>query len=358
MKFTIPLKPFRTAFATAAAASSGRTPLPILQNVKFSAKAGTLTLTGSNSETSVRVKIEADVKEDGDALAPTATVTQLLRAFTGDSVSVETDGNAVVFRCGNAKNRLQSPAPDEFPNPPTAPGYCFTGSGEALSRALLQVLPAIDTESTRYALGGVCFHTEDGRLMCVATDTRRLHLVPVSGQVTSELKPVVVPAVACKAIARMTDGDVAIGATASMLFASQGDIEVATRLVEGVFPKYLSVIPKSEHAISVLVGGLAPIIESANVTTSVESTGVDFTITPDQLTVSSEAAEVGGSECSLPISGGVDCKLRLNGRFVLETLKMLPDEAEVRIDYTDEDTAVQIHHGESLFLVMPIGERQ
>lgn len=100
---------------------------------------------------------------------------------------------------------------------------------------------AIDSESTRYALGGVCW--DNAHL--VASDGRRLHAVRIGDAISTE--PIIIPARAVAAIvalARLFGEDIlSIRLDAANNLIVHGDCwRFSTRLVEGRFPNWRSLL--------------------------------------------------------------------------------------------------------------------
>ncbi len=359
MKLKIPLYRLRAAFQSVASVSPGRTPKPVLQNVLAQANGKTLTLTASNQETSVRCTLEGvEIEDDsGNCLLPTAKFGQILKVFMGDTVGIS-GGDGLIVTGDRSKSTLQTASPDEFPRFTNPKEYTLTVDGEQLGIGLSRVLPATDTESTRYAVGGVFLEVIDGKLRFVATDTRRLyiHEIPCEGKFTAT--NIVVPEAACRALARLT-GTVELSASESALSARSGELELHTRLVEGRFPMYQDFVKVTgDTKARILAGSFLPVVANAKVTTAQESRGMLFRFAKGELVVSSQAADSGKSECRTPLEiDGPDTEVTIDPQFIEDGVRSLRPEDEVLIGLTDSESPVTFRSGASLFLVMPLGER-
>src|SRR5439155_7061180 len=121
---------------------------------------------------------------------------------------------------------------------------------------------ATDTESTRYALGGVLVEIKGESIVMAATDTRRLAVVrgtcAVSGSAAADGGLPVVPAKALSLIEKTLVDDnetVSIAVRNNDMLVKTASATIYSRLVEGRFPKDQDVIPASSTTTAQLVVG-------------------------------------------------------------------------------------------------------
>ena len=300
---TVPLKPFREAFSRAASVVPGKTTKPILTNIHCQVDHdGWLTLTGNTSETALSITMKLEKSTPCVFLLNATRGSQILRELTADELQIEIDGGTINLKCGSFKTRLQTEPADEFPLPPEAPKEGMTVNSVELSTALGLTMLACDTESTRYALGGVAFTKDARSLHLVATDTRRLSVSPVTiqagaGKLPGPYQCPVVPlkaAVVVKNTVSMTDPQTTVFFSESAAWFESRDVVIWSRLVEGSFPRWADVTPKAhDFSFSISAAELAKAIRQVQVTTNAESCGADFAIEATELRISTQAADVG-----------------------------------------------------------------
>ena len=213
MKIQFTPNDFLRLFKLAASAAAARDIKPILQNVKIVAdkEDGTI-LMATNTEIGIRVRLDANVLENGIALLPIKTLRTILdstkeKILTMESVmtapdiddvseSEATDDDdaegedeyvrytpqrrdscSVVLYGQHERHELCTQDPDEFPNVEafTAEAYHELAT-EDMKTLIQRTVFAIDKDNPRYALGGVCFEgqTEHDVITAVATDGRRM----------------------------------------------------------------------------------------------------------------------------------------------------------------------------------------
>ncbi|MGQ0633075.1 MAG: DNA polymerase III subunit beta [Planctomycetaceae bacterium] len=366
MKLLCPRGTLATAFQTVSGVVPTRTPKAILQNVKIEATKGRAVLIGTDQEVGIRYTIaEADVQRAGEALLPTSRVLAILREFQGDVVAIEATSDGVWVRGDRAEFKLGSENAAEFPAVAEFnESGCQTVSAALLRQMIRRTVFATDTESTRYALGGVLVELKGETITMAATDTRRLAVVrgqcASSGSGAPENQTPVVPSKAMSLIERsIADQEEPVS-----LAIRQNDVLVKTRtatiysrLVEGRFPRYQDVIPaQSKVAVDLSVGPFYSAVRQAQIVTSEESRGVDFEFAKGLLVLKSQAAEIGESKVELPISyDGGELTITFDPRYVSDFLRVLDLEQPLRLELTDSESAAVFRTEDGYtYIVMPL----
>lgn len=367
MKATFNRKSMLDAFATVSAVAPARSPKPILQNVKLAINDGEASLLGTDLEVGIRKSlIGVFAVDDGDAILSTARFGQILRASNDDELSLEIDDDKLIVKGGRSRFSLPSEDPALFPVQPDfdAANY-MTLPGDALKRLIKRTSFAVDMDGGRYAIGGAFVEREPESVSFVCTDGRRLAKATTTAEWVGEVDGsarCILPLKAMKLIDRaiVDGGDMVHFAvetgTAAMFRTS--DCVIYTRLVEGRFPAYRDVFPKSSRfTVPLDVASFRSAIEQAAITASEESRGVAFRFTPDGVELTCEAADVGESRVELPLFGSVgeDVVISMDPRYVVECLRNLEPDAPLTVDLVDGQTAALFKSGESYsYVVMPL----
>ena len=343
-----------------------RTPKEILKNVHLIATADGCTLVGTDQEVGMRVEVAGiEVEEPGETLLPAGPMISMLRELSEETVDLELDGDNVVIRSGHSEFQLGSGDPAEFP--PVAgfddrPFYVL--EGDQLREGIRRTLFATDTESTRYALGGVLMEPGEGKMTLAATDSRRLAVMPVA--CTAEgVEPVegaqpVVPSKAMSLIERSiaeSESPVQLALSDNDVLVRCGRATVYARLVEGRFPRYSDVIPaESPHVVDLMVGAFYSAVRQSLIVTSTETRGVDFTFADGTLTLSCQSADVGQARIELPVSWSADpLTITFDPRFVAEYLRVLPAESGVHLHLIDDSSAAVFRTEDGYaYVIMPL----
>ncbi|QDT35649.1 DNA polymerase III subunit beta [Stratiformator vulcanicus] len=354
------------AFGTVGSVVPARTPKEILKNVRIIAENGTATLIGTDSEIGVRYEIpEVHVEEPGETLVPAGRFSQILRELTEDDFHLSIEDGGVWIRCGHSEFRLSPEDVADFPPVPSFEETAYLAMpGGVLKEAIRRTVIATDTESTRYALGGVLLEAATDRVTFAATDSRRLSVVEApcrqEGTVESNNAGPVVPSKAMQLIERSItdeDAEVALALHENDAVMRVGQCTISSRLVQGRFPKYRAVIPdETPITIEMVAGPLYSAVRQAQIVTNDESRGVDFKFADGTLTLQSIAADVGQSKIELPIPyDGEALTITFDPRFVADVLRILDNDTAFTLHLTDGDSQAVIRVGDSFtYVIMPL----
>lgn len=223
--------------------------LPILSCVLLEASGKQLTVRATNLEAGIEVAIPATVEDTGVLAIPASVISQVIRSV-GDSVTLkEKDGNLSLESRGS-KNLIKAVPHEEFPSltSPTK-SKAFPVSRKDLLLALQSVVYAASPSMIRPELGSVYLVFDGGALTSVATDSFRLAEKKTPRATKKESGELLIPlkhANELVYILEHLDGDeVSVVVDEAQCTLSGGGVRFVSRLVEGNFPNYQEIIPKS-----------------------------------------------------------------------------------------------------------------
>src|SRR5262245_42351758 len=234
--------------------------MPILANVLIEAREDGLTLAATDLEVAVVATHPATVKTPGSVTLGAKKLYEIVRELEASEVVLASeDGARVTVTCGPAEFGRLVPSPAEYPSVPTADGVAFAQLDTPLVAELIDhTLYATSTDETRYNLNGVYIESADGKkIRFVATDGHRLSLIEraVPTAVGFLSKGIIVPPKGVAEIRKLCDdghGAVDLGLGANFLKVRRPDLLLTTRLIDGEFPNYRQILPKS-HRVRLLV---------------------------------------------------------------------------------------------------------
>lgn len=369
MKIKINRESFFKVFQIAAAVAPARSPKTILQNVRMDCTNDTCVLTATDTEVGVRLGVSGpEISTPGSCVIPVARMSSILRESTDDTLEIDASPEKTLITGTNSRFELQAQNPDEFP---TVASFdetdYFEVSGKVFRELIKRTLFATDSESSRYALGGVLLEFDESTVTAVGTDGRRLaKMEGVLKQVGSP-KPgptTIVPSRAMQLMERiLPDGDedvVQLSARANDLLVKDKNGEFYTRLVEGRFPKWRDVLPKREESnrIDIPVGPMYRAIRQAAIVASEESRGIDFTFKDGSLVLSNSTAEIGQSRIEMPVPFESDeLTITLDHRYVSDFLKVLQPEEMFTLDVENGEAAAYCQTGDNYgYVIMPLSK--
>jgi DNA polymerase-3 subunit beta len=241
-------------------AVSSRSTLPVLSNVLLRTEDGGLKLTATNLEIGITSWVPGKIDVDGATTVPARLMTELVASLPpGERVDLELlPGETLQLRSGRFETHIKGIDADEFPTIQIGAERPTTRISQAvLRRALGETVFAAASDEARPILTGVLARFEGDRLTLAAADNYRIAVksIPILDPVDET--SVVVPARSLTELNRiLADVDEPVEVVVAsqknqILFHVEG-IDLVSRLIDGQFPNYQQVLPKSHTTRAVL----------------------------------------------------------------------------------------------------------
>jgi len=330
-----------------------KTTIPALQSILIEADER-LTLKATDLESSVIIETEAEIEEPGKVLVPGKTLEQILRRT--DNVEVREKDEKLIVTSGNAKFELNTMLLDDFPE--------IIANAEELARikdyelrdAIKQVVFAASDEKIRPTLNAVLFEFNPRCLRLVATDGHRLAVKDVKADV-DKTGEYIVPLKTVEELGRLIKDNVTVSAGNSQIVFETGNVKLISRLVDGQYVSYKSVIPSAFEAnVTVNRDDFLAVLDRAGIFEDKLGPKVTLQVAPDRLEVYAESYEVGRMEDFLPADADGEMQITFNVRYLTEPLKAMVGN-KVTLHLTGPQSAAVMREDEYTYLVMPIVRR-
>ena len=230
-------------FARANRAIAARSPLPVLAGLLCEVSAGTLRVTGTDLDVTVRTRLDVEMLEEGTVVIPGKLLEQAVRRMPSGMVTISLSDSDVEITGNGPRFTLRPLSLEDFPHLDDTVIGGTEVDGEALALAISQVTVAASGDAARPVLTGVLFESRAEGLRLVATDSYRLAVrdLPGVGVEGSGL----VPARGLRELPRTVGSSkvlVGLGAREAVFESDRGSLRL--RLIEGTFPKYQSLLPE------------------------------------------------------------------------------------------------------------------
>ena len=343
MELTIQQGDLAFAVGKAMGSISAKSPMPLLSCLLLEAEKNGLRVTGTDLELTTAVSVPCVVKTAGKAAISARHFHEVVRKMSRGEIQMAIVGQQVEVRYGDGKGWASFPTQDaaDFPRVPDMKAETkITIEGEALARLVSRTGYAASSDASRPQLSGVLLHGNERQMILVATDGHRLARATLKGSFTGLNKDgVIVPSRALAALSRTAEEatspvEVEIsGSRNQAAFAAQvGDyrVQVVVRLLQGPYPNYEQVIPKSnprEVTLSrdELLGAVDIVASHAdNVTRQVR-----FSLVDGKLGVSS-ATELGSGRHEVGADyRGEAMEIGYNATYLIDMLKSIQSEKVV-----------------------------
>jgi len=179
MKFSADKSILAEAVIGASKACAVKTAFSALDGVLLNLKGNSLTITGYDLETGIRVNIDVMGEGDGDIIVESRLFSDMIRRMPENAkITVEVkEGEKVSVSYGKIRLNIQGTKGENFPNIiELNKNVSFTMKEKTLKNMLSQIDHAIARKDINPALMGARFDVENNMLYIVASDAVRLAL--------------------------------------------------------------------------------------------------------------------------------------------------------------------------------------
>jgi DNA polymerase-3 subunit beta len=344
MKLRVERDGFADAVAWAARILPQKAALPVLAGLRLEVGTdGGLELSGFDYEVSAQAQLEATVAEAGAILVPGRLLAEIVRSLPPQPIDLATDGARVVLSCGSAKFTLPTLPLDEYPTLPDMPAVAGTVGSDAFAAAVAAVAIAAGRDDALPVLTGIRVEIDGEQVTLAATDRYRLAVRTLRwapsdpAMQTTALVPARTLAEAAKSLTSGAEITLALSGTGpgeGLVGLSGAQRSTTSRLLDGEFPKYRSLLPDSFSATAT--------IDSATLTDAVRRVALVASRTsPIRLSFSSDglSLEAGGvdeaeAQESLPAGfDGEPLTIAFNATYLLDGLGSI-DSDEAHLSFT------------------------
>ena len=362
MIFTCNKQDLQDAILIAQKAITGKSTLPILEGILIKAQGDTLTLIGSDKDISIETKLAADIKQPGEIVIDSKIFGEIIRKLPNDRVTIETlDNNTIQITCLKSVFNIVHMDADQFPELPMInENQIFSIPQSTLKNMIKGTSFAITQDESRPILQGILFEVNDGLLNLVALDGYRL-AVRTEQLDTNNSINAVIPGKTLIEVAKIledSDENVNITFTTNHILFSLENTKVISRLLEGEYIKYNSLLPQEyKLLVNVKRQDLQNGIERASLMSNDSNSNlIKLNIEPDTIIITSNS-QLGKVREEVAIDlQGEPLQIAFNSRYILDILKNMEAE-EIVMEFTSSVSPCILKDKESdncKYLVLPV----
>ncbi|HEY60708.1 MAG TPA: DNA polymerase III subunit beta [Anaerolineae bacterium] len=339
MKILISQQQLAHGLSIVTRAVSPRSTLPVLNNILLASDEGRLRLSATNLELGITSWIGAQIEEEGSITIPSRIFSDLISTLPGDNVdlSLNTRTQTLNVHCGTSNFDIKGIDAQEFPPLPTPD----LTSGVELNvsdfkEIIRQVSFAASSDEARPVLQGVMMEIAENEISLAATDGFRISMRKASLANASKAPvKVIIPARSLSELARIaTDGNEIITMVVpderGQVIFHLKNTELVSQLIEGNFPDYNAILPRSFKTRTVL--STSEFLKACRQTEIIAREGnnvIRLNIqphegTPGSVEFTSQSEEMGSGEVVIEATiEGPELLIAFNVRFLIEVLDII-----------------------------------
>ncbi len=322
-------------------AVSPRSTLPVLANVLIASDEGRLRLSATNLELGITAWLPAKVTEEGSTTVPARTFSDLVNTLPGDQVelTLESETQTLHIKSGASNNDVKGIDAQEFP-PLAVPDMegAIQLNVVDFKEMIHQVAFAASNDEARPVLMGVLVTVTGDQIVMASADGFRLSVrkATLSAPVAEPIHAII-PARALNELARIAgDGNDMISMVApkgrgQVIFRVK-DAELVSQLIEGSFPDYEQIIPRSYKSRTLVsTATLLKACKQAEIFAREGTNVVRLDIKtaandmePSEVEISAQSEETGSNETIVEATvDGIGLLIAFNVKFLREVLEIV-----------------------------------
>jgi DNA polymerase-3 subunit beta len=364
MRLTCSQKDLSNALTITNKAVDVNNTLPVLNNVLLKAEGKRLYFTATNLEIAITYWIETDIKNEGEVTIPSKLLTNYINYLKDEKINISAEEGDMVVKTEDSTTKIKGIPATEFPPIPSVEKEGgFTIKARDFKQAIREVVFASSLNTTRPVLSGVFFIVDKDKMKMVATDSYRLAekvmtVKKVSGDVRCIIPAKTIIELGFILDTLKDDEDVDVAISKNQVLFTVGAVKLISRLIEGQFPHYDQIIPKSSKTkVYFEVTPFTLVLKRINIFAKENNNKVIFKTSKEGVVVTTDTTQYGEGEVTLKNkTEGENNEIALNSQFILDVLNNV-DCDEVVFEIGDKITPVIVKpkdRSDYTHIIMPL----
>jgi len=338
--------------------------LPVLGNILLSSDKGRLKLAATDLEIGIQTWIGGKVTQEGAITVPARLLVDFVTTNSDQKIRLEVKDTTLSLTSDRFSANINGIPAGEFPGiPEIKQENPLVFEAKALREAIQQTVFATAIDETRPVLTGVLLKMEETSAKFAATDSYRLAEKTLPLREKSAPLSVIIPSRTLQELNRML-GDsadsVEVYVADNQILFVFNDTVFISRLIDGVFPDYMQIIPSKEKQttkVDLQKDEFSQVMKMASFFARESANNVRMKVTPEFVEVAAISPQLGDtlSKLSGTITGD-PVEIAFNAKFILDGLAVFPGET-IEIDLAGKHQPGILRptgKGDYFYLIMPL----
>jgi DNA polymerase-3 subunit beta len=339
--------------------------LPVLSCMLFEAKKNEVIIKATNLDVGIEITIPVKVITEGIVAVPGTIITSFLNQITDNTVVLEVVENNLKVTSSSNTTIIKTLNSDDFPTiPHVEGGKKVVIKAKDFVKGVKAVWYSSATSSMKPELSSVYVYSDEDELFFVATDSFRLAEKKVHIKNSKDIGSILIPVKNIPEIMRTLEGcagDVDIYIGKNQISFEYNGVYLTSRVVDGIFPDYKQIIPKS-HTTSVVVlkQDLSNAFKIATIFSD-KFNKLSIHVRPQekQLVLATRNSDVGENTNTLEaVVEGEDMDINFNYKYITDSLQSI-DSDSVSLEFSGLTKPLIMRPATDksfTYLVMPINK--
>jgi len=346
---------------------ANKTPMPILEGILIQTNDKEIKLTTYDLEIGIEYIIQCKVEQQGNTVVNAVMFSEIIRKLPDTEIIITlNEKNLLEIECEGSLYKLATMNPEEFPELPKIIVENTVEIEQKLLKTMIRkTIFAVSTEENRPVFTGCLFEIENNKINVVAVDGFRLAWASNFLEKKATNFKAVIPGKTLNEINKILSDsfeNIKIGVSKNQALFQMENCKIVTRLLDGEFLNYSSVIPKNwETRIRANKKDLQECFErisliSASTTEKEKKYPVKIKIDMGKITISCTNQTGDAKEELFIETQGKYLEVGFNPKYFLDALKVIEDP-EIFIDFgTSVSPSVirPIENEDYTYMILPI----
>ncbi|MCK5356817.1 MAG: DNA polymerase III subunit beta [Elusimicrobiales bacterium] len=341
--------------------------IPILQNFLMETKKEGLKIVFTDLEMAIKHFIKVDIEKEGSVTVPIKKFMEIVHTLENNKdISITVDSaNKTTINSGKSKFKVGGLPKADYPViPDMDESNSFKISAPVLAEMIEKTIFSASNEDERHFLNGLLWTAEKKIFSMVATDGRRLAINKHNDIKVKQDFKIIVPSKILNELVKFikasdfSDKDeFLIGLSSNQIGFKINKTVFVSRLIEGNFPAYEQIIPKSpETSVDLDTQKLLDITKRAVICSNERNGVVKYEFKKNILIVKSSSQNM-DFEDEMDIDyKEKDFQINFNPKYIMDILKSIGDK-KIVFKLTSSSTPIIIEslkNKDLLYIVMPL----
>ena len=330
----------------------------VLQNIVLEASEKELSIEATDLDIFIKKVVPADIKESGKVLIPGKKILEITREANAEDISFHLKELNLQISAGSARFNIPSLDYQEFPEVPKFPEKkWFDLTVGEVQEMVDSTIFMVAKDISRRPMNGVLIQLKENELKFVTTDGARLALhKKEKAEKPGEL--IVAPKLFDLVNFENPEEMVGVYSEERMMGLKFQNTTIIARLIEGPYPNYEGVIPKTFVGTCTIEKDILDgALKRVSLVSSPHIKNVKFDYSSTGIILSASSPDIGEAKEEIPcIYEGENLGIWYNAGYIIEILRHI-DTNDILMQLTSQSTASLLSpkaNENTLYLLMPL----
>ncbi|MFA6300916.1 MAG: DNA polymerase III subunit beta [Candidatus Paceibacterota bacterium] len=337
--------------------------LPILNSILLIASNKTLKLRATNLSLGIEIEIPVKMEKEGTLAISGSILNAIFSNISqNENIFLEEQNENLLIKTKKSQIKLKSQPHEDFPTIPMVEGLSFEIEAKKLIEGIKSVYYSASVSDIKPEISSVFLYTKEDSLVFVSTDSFRLAEKKIKVKGIEEISGIIIPYKNINEILRVfgeLQGFVRVCFNKNQISFSAEGLYLTSRIIDGVFPDYPQIIPKTSSTdVVVLKQDLLNALKLSNVFSD-KFNQVNLSINPKEkvFELSSSNNDVGENKTQLDaVIKGEKIELGFNYKYFLDCFQSInTDSVSIKLSGNTKPMIVSPVSDQSFtYLIMPM----